>query len=113
MATEVVKQTRERVAVPLLGGVVLIYFLTRPPQMGVSEEVFRTVDALHRRADEGRRETAADKVTHPTQFFTPFALVPGLCLLGGLFPIAPLGLRLARHHLTRRLTLIVYANRLN
>ena len=54
MASEVAKRTRERVAVLvliacglLLGGVVLIYFLTRPPQMGTSEEVFRTVDALY------------------------------------------------------------------
>jgi len=31
----------------LLGAAVLIYFLTRPPQMGTSERAFNTVDALY------------------------------------------------------------------
>lgn len=31
----------------LLGGCLLAYFLTRPPQMGTSQRVFRTVDALY------------------------------------------------------------------
>lgn len=45
---------RQRVAVwvlvgsgVLLGGCVLAYFLTRLPQMGTSERVFNTVDALY------------------------------------------------------------------
>lgn len=53
MATDTVVG-RQRVAVwvlvasgLLLGGCVLAYFLTRPPQMGTSERVFNTVDALY------------------------------------------------------------------
>jgi len=53
MATDTAVQS-QRVAVwvlvgcgVLLGGALLAYFLTRPPQMGTSERVFNTVDALY------------------------------------------------------------------
>jgi hypothetical protein len=57
MRTNTVETSRpnvERVALYLLGGLVgmvaltvLYHYLTRPPQMGTSDEVFNTVDALY------------------------------------------------------------------
>ena len=41
----------------LLGGAVLAYFLTRPPQLGTRERAFNTVDALYtavRMHEEGK-----------------------------------------------------------
>jgi hypothetical protein len=62
--TELPAPPRERLALLILGGaglviggIVLLAYFNRPPQMGTSEEVFTTVDALYtavRSRDEKR-----------------------------------------------------------
>jgi hypothetical protein len=63
---------RERIALMILagcalviGGIVLFVYLNRPPQMGTSEEVFKTVDALYtavRNQDEKRLGECAQRL---------------------------------------------------
>ena len=50
----------------LLGGAVLAYFLTRPPQMGTSERTFNTVDALYTavRLKDEAKVTACERRLH-------------------------------------------------
>ncbi len=52
-------------AVAFLGAAIAIWFFTRPPQMGSSEEVFNTVDALYtavRNRDEKRLNECAERL---------------------------------------------------
>ena len=51
--------------VAFLGIAIAIWFFTRPPQMGASEEVFNTVDALYtavRSRDEKQLNDCADRL---------------------------------------------------
>ena len=52
--------------VVLVGGSVLYAYLSRPPQMGASEEVFTTVDALYTavRGEDARQLAACERRLH-------------------------------------------------